>query len=38
LCIGRLSGTKGIVWQDTAIEVVSAHTWANLQVTGATPQ
>jgi hypothetical protein len=22
-CIGRLSGTKGTVWQDTAIDVAS---------------
>jgi transposase InsO family protein len=32
-CIGRLSGTKGTVWQDTAIDVASAYTWATLQVT-----
>jgi transposase InsO family protein len=31
--IGRLSGTKGTVWQDTAIAVASASTWATLQVT-----
>jgi len=37
LCIGRLSRTKGIVWQYTAIEVVSLYTWANLQVTGRNP-
>jgi hypothetical protein len=37
LCIGRLSRTKGTVWQYTAIEVVSAYTWANLQVTGRNP-
>jgi transposase len=33
-CIGRLSGTKGTVWQYTAIDVASAYTWATLQVTG----
>jgi transposase len=27
-CIGRLSGTKGTAWQDTAIDVASAYTWA----------
>ena len=32
-CIGRLSGTKGTVWQYTAIDVASACTWATLQVT-----
>jgi transposase InsO family protein len=31
-CIGRLSGTKGTVWQYTAIDVASAYTWATLQV------
>jgi transposase InsO family protein len=37
LCIGRLSGTKGTVWQDTAIDVASAYTWATLQVTRRNP-
>ena len=37
-CIGRLSGTKGTVWQDTAIDVASAYTWATLQVTRRTPR
>jgi transposase InsO family protein len=37
LCIGRLSGTKGTVWQDTAIDVASASTWATLQVTRRNP-
>jgi transposase InsO family protein len=32
-CIGRLSGTKGTVWQYTAIDVASAYTWAELRVT-----
>jgi hypothetical protein len=36
-CIGRLSGTKGTVWQDTAIDVASASTWATLQVTRRNP-
>jgi transposase len=37
LCIGRLSGTKGTVWQYTAIDVASASTWATLQVTRRNP-
>lgn len=32
-CIGRLSGTTGTVWQYTAIDVASAHVWAELHVT-----
>jgi transposase len=36
-CIGRLSGTKGTVWQYTAIDVASAYTWASLQVTRRNP-
>jgi transposase InsO family protein len=36
-CIGRLSGTKGTVWQYTAIDVASAYTWATLQVTRRNP-
>jgi hypothetical protein len=36
-CIGRLSGTKGTVWQDTAIVVASAYAWATLQVTRRNP-
>ena len=36
-CIGRLSGTKGTVWQYTAIDVASAYTWAILQVTRRNP-
>jgi transposase InsO family protein len=36
-CIGRLSGTKGTVWQYTAIDVKSAHTWAELHVTPRNP-
>jgi hypothetical protein len=37
-CIGRLSGTKGTVWQDTAIDVASAYAWATLQVTMRNPR
>lgn len=36
-CIGRLSGTKGTVWQYTAIDVGSAYTWAELRVTPRNP-
>jgi transposase InsO family protein len=36
-CIGRLSGTKGTVWQYTAIDVASAYTWATVQVTRRNP-
>jgi hypothetical protein len=36
-CIGRLSGTKGTVWQYTAIDVASASAWATLQVTRRDP-
>jgi transposase InsO family protein len=36
-CIGRLSGTKGTVWQYTAIDVASAYAWATLQVTRRNP-
>jgi transposase InsO family protein len=35
--IGRLSGTKGTVWQYTAIDVASAYTWAELHVTPRNP-
>ena len=37
-CIGRLAGTKGTVWQYTAIDVASAYTWAELQSRAATPR
>ena len=33
--VGRLSGTKGTVWQYTAIDVASAYTWAELHTTPA---
>jgi transposase InsO family protein len=36
-CIGRLSGTKGTVWQYTAIDATSAYAWATLQVTRRNP-
>jgi transposase InsO family protein len=36
-CIGRLSGTKGTVWPDTAIDVASASTWATLHATRRNP-
>ena len=35
--IGRLSGTRGTVWQYTAIDVASAYTWAELHVTPHNP-
>jgi transposase InsO family protein len=37
-CTGRLSGTKGTVRQDAAIDVASAYAWATLQVTRRNPQ
>lgn len=36
--IGRLTGTKGAVWQYTAIDVASAFVWADLYVTPKNPQ
>ncbi|HVC24077.1 MAG TPA: DDE-type integrase/transposase/recombinase [Candidatus Dormibacteraeota bacterium] len=35
--IGRLSGTKGKVWQYTAIDAYSAYTWASVHVTPMNP-
>ena len=35
--IGRLTGTKGRVWQDTAIDVASSFVWGEVQVTPAEP-
>jgi transposase InsO family protein len=35
--VGRLSGTKGRVWQYTAIDVASSFTWAHLQNTPHNP-
>jgi transposase InsO family protein len=36
-CIGRLSGTQGVVWQYTAIDVASAFAWAEIHVTPRNP-
>jgi transposase InsO family protein len=36
-CIGRLSGSRGTVWQYTAIDVASAHVWAELHLTPRNP-
>jgi transposase InsO family protein len=36
-CVGRLRDTKGVVWQYTAIDVASAHTWAELWATPKNP-
>lgn len=35
--VGRLSGTKGRVWQYTAIDVASGYTWAHLHNTPRNP-
>jgi transposase InsO family protein len=35
--VGRLSGTKGVVWQYTATDVFSAYTWAELHTTAKNP-
>jgi transposase InsO family protein len=35
--VGRLRGTKGAVWQYTAIDVASAYTWAELWITPRNP-
>lgn len=35
--VGRLSGTKGRVWQYTAIDVASGYTWADLHSTPHNP-
>lgn len=35
--VGRLSGTKGKVWQYTAIDLLSSHTWAELHTTPLNP-
>ncbi len=37
LSIGRLSGTQGVVWQYTGIDVASAYTWAELHLTPKNP-
>jgi transposase InsO family protein len=36
--VGRLSGTKGMVWQHTAIDVVSGYCWAELHTTPRNPK
>ncbi len=36
--IGRLSGSKGSVWQYTAIDVASGYTWAELHSTERNPR
>jgi len=36
--VGRLSGTKGTVWQYTAIDVASAFCWAELHSSQGNPQ
>ena len=36
-CIGRLAGTKGVVWQYSAIDAASSFTWAELHVTPRNP-
>ena len=35
--VGRLSGTRGVVWQYTAIDVASSYLWAALHVTPRNP-
>jgi transposase InsO family protein len=36
--VGRLSGTKGTVWQYTAIDVASAYAWAELRTSQRNPR
>jgi transposase InsO family protein len=36
-CVGRLAGTKGTVWQYTAIDAASSYVWAELHVTPRNP-
>jgi transposase InsO family protein len=36
--VGRLSGTKGTVWQYTAIDVASAYAWAELKTSERNPR
>ena len=35
--VGRLAGSKGVIWQYTAIDVASAYTWAFLRSTEHNP-
>jgi len=37
-CVGRLSGTKGTVWQYTAIDAAGSFCWAELHVNAAQPR
>jgi transposase InsO family protein len=37
-CIGRLSGSKGTVWQYSAIDVASAFVWAELHLSARNPR
>jgi transposase InsO family protein len=36
-CVGRLSGSKGVIWQYTAIDVASSYLWAELHATAKNP-
>jgi transposase InsO family protein len=36
--VGRLSGTKGTVWQYTALDVASAYAWAQLRTSERNPR
>jgi transposase InsO family protein len=36
--VGQLSGTKGTVWQYTAIDVASAYAWAELRTSECNPR
>src|SRR5919106_4333593 len=36
--VGRLSGTKGTVWQYSAIDVASAYAWAELRTSERNPR
>ncbi len=36
--VGRLSGTKGLVWQHTAVDVVSNYCWAELHTSPRNPK
>jgi transposase InsO family protein len=36
-CIGRLSGSKGVLWQYSAIDVASSYVWAELHATAKNP-
>jgi transposase InsO family protein/transposase-like protein len=36
-CIGRITGTKGTLWQYSAIDVASSYLWAELHATAKNP-